>query len=267
MNDSIVGKIQKLLRLASEGNPSQEEAAAALAKAQQLMMEHEVELLDLKEKPAADEFSKHFVGEPFNRAPASQAFIGQILREHFHVKVVYNLVHPVGGVYFAFRLDKHDRVTREEIPEYAFLPKGKRGMQLIGRKSDLLIAEYVFEFLSWKFEQLWSQHQQETGKRADAKLDFFQGLYHGLNQRLRDERRREERQVTTEQRQKFALVKTDKDKALADYFRQEFPHVGSRAYGRGTRDVDSYADGKRAGQSLNIRPAVDEGRGTKLLKE
>ena len=264
MRDSVVAKIQKLLRLASEGNPSQEEAAAALAKAQQLMMEHEIELLDLKEKPEVDEFSKHFVAEPFDRAPASHALIADILKQYFHVRVLYSPVDPVGGRYFASRLDKHDRVTREEIPEYAFLPKGKRGMQLIGRKSNLLIAEYVFDFLTWEFEQLWSQHQQELAK--GAKVDFFQGLYQGLNQRLGEERRREERDIPTDKRSKFELAKTDNDKALSDYFHQEFPRVANRKYAWGVHDLDSFEDGKRAGQSLNIRPAVNEGRGTKLLK-
>jgi uncharacterized protein DUF2786 len=267
MNDSIIAKIQKLLRLASEGNPSQEEAAAALAKAQQLMMEHEIESLDLKEKPEVDEFSKHFIAEPFDRAPASHTLIAQILQKYFHVKVLYCPIDPVGGMYFALRRDKRGRISREEIPQFAFLPKGKRGMQLIGRKSHLLIAEYVFVFLSWEFDQLWSQHQHETGKGAYAKLDFFKGLYQGLSQRLRNELHREEREMPVEQCQKFALVKADEDKALSDYFRQEFPDVQRRGYGRETRDVDSYEDGKRAGQRLNIRPAVNEGRGTKLLKD
>jgi len=268
MNNSVVDKIQKLLRLASENNPSTEEAAAALAKAQQLMMEHDLELLDVEEKPAPDEFSKHFVAEPFDRAPTSQILIAQILEEHFHVKVIYAPLWVEGGMYSTVRIDRQGKtIGRQEIPEFAFKPKGKRGMQLIGRKSNLLIAEYVFDFLTWEFEQLWSRHQQETGKGSYAKRDFVRGLYEGLKQRLRDERRRKERQVPAGQHEKFAIVRADEDKALSDYFHQEFPKVEHRNHRWHGHDADSFEDGKRVGQNLNIRPAVNEGRGIRLLKE
>jgi hypothetical protein len=232
------------------------------------MMEREISLLDVQEKPEPDEFGKHFVAEPFNRPPASQAFIAQLVQEYFHVKVIYAPVWVDGGMYSTVRLDAQGKkISKEEIPEFAFKPMGKRGMQLVGRKSDLLVAEYVFDFLTWEFEQLWSQHQQKTGKGRFAKMDFFRGLYHELNQRLKEERRREERDIPAEKRQKFGLVKTDNDKALSDFFNQEFPSVTNRKHKwNGLHDADSFLAGKKAGQSLNIRPAVNEGRGTKLLK-
>jgi hypothetical protein len=261
--DSIVSKIQKLLKLAGESNPNSEEAGAALAKAQQLMLLHEIEVLDLKEKPEPDEFTKEFVGAPYDRAPGWEGFVSQLLQDHFHVRVVRSRVFMPGGkVPFSFGGDS--KVI--DIPKYAGMPEAEYAIQLIGRKSHVLIGEYVYEFLGWEFERLWAQHRHETGKGAYARLDFFEGLYHGLNQRLKDERRRDERTIPPEQNNQFALMKADEDKQLNAYLHQEFPHLrkGARRY-REMGDVDSYQAGKRSGQDLNIRPAINSAKGTKLL--
>ncbi len=274
--DSRISRIKKLLTLAGEGNPSREEAELAMAKAHQLMLQHDLALADLKEKAEPDEFSKHFVGTPYNRRPPEQEFISRLLQAHFHVKVLYSNIHMRPGkvpttitpVRRQGPGDDHPKryLKFSKVPEYAGMTEGDWGMQLIGRKSNILIAEYVYDFLSLEFGRLWKQHREETGKGAYAKLDFYQGLYEGLNQRLHDERRRHERAVTSEQREELAIVKVNDDEALRKYVNEEFSYINhARGSYRESRDVDSYAEGKAAGQRLNIRPAVNQGRGIKSL--
>jgi hypothetical protein len=242
-SESLLERIKKLLSLAGEANASREEAALALAKAQQLMLLHQIDVMDLQEKPAPDDFSKQFVGQPYNRAAASQKYIVWLLQEPFHVRAIF---YPILGAQtktplYVKKLDKRYRQFIK-IPEYAGM-KGNEGMQFVGRKSNLLIAQYASDFLTRGFERLWKQHQQETGKAAYSKLDFFQGLYHGLNERLTDERRRTEREATPEQQHQFSIVKVDEENALNDYIGQEFPslrHASKSGY-RERRDVDSYA--------------------------
>ncbi len=268
-SDSVVAKIKKLLELASsERNPSAHEAELAMAKAQDLMLKHDLELVDLKEKPKEDSFDKHFVGQPYRRAPASQKFIATLIQRHFHVCVLYSRVVLSPGKMPCTYSRKGKFIHRHDIPEYAGMTGSERewlrGMQLLGRKTNILIAEYVHDYLSGEFERLWRRHQEETGKGAYAKLDFFEGLFRGLDQRLNDERRRCERAITPEQSEE--LVKRSEKEALASYLHQEFPSINHRRDSwRETRDVDSFKEGMGAGQNINIRPAVNESNGTKSL--
>jgi Protein of unknown function (DUF2786) len=268
---ATLDRIRKLLNLAGEGNPSATEAASALAMAQQLMHTHQIDLLDVKERPAPDEFETHYVGDPYDRAPSQQKFICPLLRNHFHVRVLLGHIYTKEPVPTAIQIkiiDGKKMMCSRSIPELAGRGHGDRAVMLIGKRSAVLVGEYVYDFLFREFERLWKVHQRETGKGAYAKLDFYEGLYRGLDERLRNEQRRQECKVTPAQRQQFAVIQVNEDEALFDYFRQEYPSVNRRRSNhRERRDVDSYADGQAAGQNLNIRPAVNQGRGIKALKE
>jgi hypothetical protein len=266
-HESVVTKIQKLLRLASEANPNAEEAAAALAKAQQLMMSYDIEMLDVEVKTEPDEFARQFIGDPFNRRGTAQAFVVWIVQGFFQVQVVYSRIYRERkGTFVRYERVGRGRIRRVEVPELARKPDGKQAMQFLGRASHIAIAAYVYVFLIGEFPRLWKRHKAETGKGDWAREDFYRGLYEGLKQRLSDEQRREERNMAADEQNQFALVRKTEEAALAAYVNAECPRLGKRRHAmHAGRDVDSYVEGVIAGQNLNIRPAVNEGRGIRQL--
>lgn len=251
----VLLKIRKLLELASEDrNSSKHEAESAMAKVQELMMKYELDMEDVEKHGTAEPES--FVtmpsGEPFTRDSVQSTFCIWIVQDFFHVKCFtahdFVLLSVPGKP--GYRKIKH--ICEGEKWE------GRRHV-FLGRKTNVQIAQYVYGYLHEEFQRQWKQYHNETG--GGNRLDFFRGLYIGLRDKLRSERGMLELQA-----QREGLVKHDDSAALKEYIEQEFPETGRHSSGpRGWMDRDSVDDGKRAGRKLNIRPAVNESRGTRSL--
>lgn len=137
VNDQIIERIRKLLALAGN-NPNEHEAAAAAAKAQALMQEHDLEMsavegLHMDARTAGvtkvDGVTLHKAGKP-------------------------------GG----WKVDLFETVAKtSDCWVYVRRSHGKwydATGQMVGRKQDLEMAEYVFGFLVRELERL----QDEFGK-------------------------------------------------------------------------------------------------------
>ncbi len=255
MIDDIRQKIEKLFKL-SANNPSEREAQSALAKAYQLLEKHGLEIADVESKQEAAEAVGTLPGNRYSRQPSQDKFICWLLRDFFHVRVLqeppFRRIKKEGNkVWFRSLFDTDGgRFTRRHL--------------FIGRKTNVLIAQYVFAYLSGEFERQWKEHQASTGKGRIAQLDFYRGLYRGLHERLATEKQRMRDTATAEQR--AGLVKLDQDDDVDEFMEREFPRIRHTSSGqRDITDVESFLSGQDAGKNINIRPAVNRGAGQKLL--
>jgi hypothetical protein len=240
MSDSIYDRIVKLLRLAqrSEGN----EAELALMHAQRLATENQVDLATIDTTQGEQVRKEEFIKDEVEYSETSlSVYIQWLLQNHFRVKTCYN----------------------------------KRVVFFVGRKSDVVFAQFLFGWLTDRFMSEWQEEKKRPnteGGRRSSKA-FFYGMYKGLDEKLREAKRQAERdkledvavmqtsgslgdagvpdsgvldRVTAQYQ--LAVV-NEKDELLKEYYRA-FPNT------RGGGSSRSRAAGMAAGRAAGARTSI-----------
>lgn len=151
-NKKVVEKIQKLLAKSRDESCSEAEAEACMERARELMTEHALSEVDVAEKRETAERKnirpKYF--EPWRRS----------------------LMHQTAKYYGCWTVEVQD--------------EGDRYMAVMGRPSNILVAESMYDYLEKTTLRLASAHRREVrGARADQ-LDFERGCGARLAKRLMD---------------------------------------------------------------------------------
>jgi hypothetical protein len=257
VEESLLNKIRKLLELgSSDRNSSAHEAEAAMSKVQELLAKHQLELADVQalgQETQEDEVGT-LPGKRFSRLESRDQFVLAILGQFFHVTIIYEA---------SMSRSAHGRWRDNFDTDNG---RFRRRILFVGRKTHVLIAQYIFSYLTAEFDRQWETYRRETGKGASARLDFLRGLYRGMRQRLQSEKKT--MYATASPQQRAGLVKVEKDEGIDQFVRERFPDLrhGRGGSQRGIADPDSYISGERAGARVNIRPAVSQsGQGPKAL--
>lgn len=145
---SLLDAIRRLMALGN--SPNEHEAAAAVAKAAELMQRYHVDAADIPAEP--DTFTETEAGQ-HTRPPAFLNYIGALLSEHFGVLVM-----------------------QERTP-------GSRAAKqiLFGDSSDVAVAVYVYHFLEFTFADLARKRKIPRNQRRA----YWLGLARGLSEKLR----------------------------------------------------------------------------------
>ncbi len=152
----LIDRIQKLLALA--GSPERHEAEAAMRKAHQLMLEH-----NLSSLPTSGYEVCH-LGDPTQRRTAMERAVVGLLGEFFFVRVI-------------------------QIPVYLPLT-GKTGhvFEVCGAPANVAMAQHVFSFLLGTCLRLWRDAQRTSALPASERIPFQSGVIRGFGDKLRSER-------------------------------------------------------------------------------
>jgi len=153
MNEKLIEKIQKLLALA--GSPNKNEAEAAMAKAQELMLKHNIDMRSVEQH---DSEYINELSETFRREHPSMKFVNSIVEKYFFVRVV--------------------KSNRREGKFFNY----------IGEKANVQTAVHTVNFLKATFDRLWKEYKAETGAGRASKQSFVLGLYEGLTEKLDQQR-------------------------------------------------------------------------------
>ncbi len=149
MENKIIEKIQKLLRLGE--SPNQNEAEAAMSKAQELMAKHNIEMQSVTDH---DNEYVNNTTENYKRASAESKYINGILSKYFFVQLV-----------------------RSSRNGYKFL-------NIVGEKNNVKTAMHMRTYLTNVFKSLWKSYKLETGAPGNSKQSFYWGLYKGFSAKM-----------------------------------------------------------------------------------
>lgn len=216
----VLDRVAKLLALAE--SPNENEAQAAMAAAQKLLLKHNLE--DRKRIHERGYAWKH-VGAAATRHGEHEKILGTLLGRHFFVEAIW-------------------------IPVY--LPReGKRVkvLELIGSPANLEIAEYVHGYLLATAEALWRDHKR--AHRIDSDRDrrtYLAGVMSGFSQKLARE---------TQKNREQGLVWV-KDGDLEQFFGRRHPKVRSFKYGGGPKR-EAFVHGRSAGEKIVLHRGVTAG--------
>lgn len=172
---AVIERVKKLLALSTSDNPNERDQA--LAKANALIAEHQIDLVLLEgddSKPEAFDEVECVHGA---RLPVEVKFIGWLLAEHFRVKVVNS--------------NKRVREARW-VGEKYFSSEWGKVRKYIGRKSDAEFARWLHGYLLEEFRRRWVYFKNAHGAPAGERNTFIYGMYKGLDSRLKEERKQTE---------------------------------------------------------------------------
>lgn len=239
--ENIIERVRKLLRLGESTNEN--EAQLALAAAQRYANEYQLDLACLAsgEEEKQEEYIKDDIFTGTKRRSVTHTYVSWILQEHFNVKVLNSGSTRYFGVH----------------------------IHLIGQKTDVEIAKYVYGYLTHTFMQLWRDYQKKNNVETKLRDSFIYGCYNGLDKKLtnsRESNKKEkfdgvERILGAESRNqaesKYALMVIKKKDGLENAVHSFFPRLG-RGGSRGYRNHNSsvFNDGVSSGSRISLNKAI-----------
>lgn len=220
----ILEKVKKLLCLSESSNVH--EAEIATAKANQLILEHNLQI----EKNTSQEEIKVYVSKVLTAKRNNQKMksIYEILR--------FFMVQPV----FSY--------SQSQV-----------ALEVIGEKIHVEMADYLAKFFSNEMERLWKIEQRKNPqlKGLRSKNSFFAGLAKGFITKIQ-----QQRQSTYKNSSKELVVL---EKQLAAKVKLVYSRLGSTSQQEAPRCSQSLMAGHKAGSGLNIRKGIHQKFGNRLL--
>ena len=225
MNDALIQKLKKLLALAGN-NPSQQEAEAALSKAQALAIENGIDLALI----GSNEDEEAIVRENMEfgqRLPTVNVYISNVLTKFFNVRIITS-----GGRY------------------------GGRKLIFIGKQSDINTAKYVYTWLSDTMVRCWHNYYKANSYTVNIKhkQSYLFGFYNGLVTKMESNKKSVEsdKLKTVEQKNKYSVAVVNLEKKIQTFIDNEFTNLRSGATKRISMNNNSYSRGMTDGINCNI---------------
>lgn len=221
--DRVLCRVRKLMALGQSENPF--EAQAAVAKAQELLRNHQPEP---GAGPEKQDFVSALVGKPALRHS----------REHY---VLSNLLQDFYFVYGVW------------VPAYA-VDKARMGtvLEITGRTHNVKTACYVHDFVMRFVEARWKDYAGQRRLDRRRRTDFGVGIIEGFRNKLADGA-----QAGKELRGGLSLVAL-KDRGLEKQVAYRYPCL-RRIRGRPVRrDEKVIQDGFTIGRNLVVHKGIEE---------
>jgi len=218
----VIRLVKKLLSLAA--SPNEHEAQAAVNKAQLLLLEYNI---DLVESDADRGFERRQLGQVKGRHPAWELWLAMILNEFFFVEVLWTRSYVAA----------HDRDGTV--------------LEVYGTRTNLDMADYVHAYLTQLLDRLWSDYRRARSLRSNReRMRYFAGVLQGFHGKLGRQRVDLEELVET-----TALVWQGDDR-LQSYYRYHNPRIQTRQTG-GVAASEAFRHGVEEGRRVNLRRPVE----------
>ena len=244
MNEQVIEKIKKLMRLA-ENNSSEFEAEKALLHARSLALENDLDIssLNIWDKVQTQEKIKREDIVMGKRKPIAMKFISWLIQNHFNCKIIYS-------------------GCRESAQKVV----------LIGKATDVEIAKYVIDFLNGEMLRRWQEYYRNNEVRLEERSSWFYGCYKGLDAKLSesankfttsyfDKVKQEKGDLAVTQAQEsYGLMRVNDKERIAKEVTRHFPklqHTKTRLTGK--HSENSMNAGFETGKQININRAIGSG--------
>lgn len=228
--ERLLRRVERLLALAQSSN--EHEAHLAMQRVQELYARHNIERI---RNAQTDEMVYTIINRKRKRMESYESAIYSILTGHFGVYVLFY------KLFDAHSLEHHSVV------------------EIMGRRADVLMAEYVVDFLTHQLKFHWERYQEKMGPGSrKSRNSYFQGILSGFSDSL--EAQENKTNSLDQPAPSRALIVADKQ-ALMTYTRSRYPRVQSRTWSSGYGDSSAFASGKREGRNIEIRRGMGASSG------
>ena len=220
--DNILAKIKKLQALAAN-NSNVAEAAAAAAKAQALMFEHNITTAEVETASVADVYEKieHTLDANRNTIGWKASLLYVIAKHNF------------------CRAVSHGGTTR---------------MSLVGKRSNVEGVLYLYAVCEREIDRLaTAETKAQLADKAIFRRSFCRGAVAAISERLRAQRQASEAQANTAHT--TALVLRNVETEVAAQLKRFFPRLQTRRSACRNHG-DGYARGQAAGRTIGLHGGI-----------
>jgi len=229
-DEKLLRRVEKLLSLANSSN--EHEALLAMQRVQEIYARHNLGRLRTHQEAALVTLTINLRKKRIDRLVST---ICLILGEHFFVRVIF------GHIYDA-----------KDLCDY-------RSVELIGTRANVLMAEYVYQFLREKLDFLWDRYRQRSGVDGRARQDYMLGLLTGFRKKLTDGTDEVMGSAAGElaPEETKALVALG-SREVDEFVRYRYPRLGRRRWSTGYSDQESYAAGVEEGGRIVLNKPLED---------
>lgn len=246
MNSQIIEKVKKLLALGQSDNANERDTA--LAKANALIAEHQIDMVLVQAAPAVEAILEGTV-DVGSRRPVESKFLSWLLQSHFRVEVVNNWRWQDGRIVLY--------------------------QSFIGRKSDVEFASWMYSYLTDEFRRRWSYFKESTVAPASERSTFLYGVYQGLDEKLKAEKSEAEArkfqdmanvgttvdgiagQTAEDLRGRYTLAIQDEKAQRKAEMARLYPNLSSgRATRLNLRSSSALSAGRHAGRTISLNRPI-----------
>ncbi len=229
-DSAILDRIQKLFQLADPARGATEhEIKTALEKAEMLMTRYHIDRSRLPISGESGAPDRSFLK---NSIPLSS-------RISTKLKSLFSLLQAATPIRVLI-----DKSTPSPVA------------QLIGSKTDLLYAEYLFSYLSNVFDSLWHQHRHQHPN--SHQISYFVGLHDGILLSIQQGKEEAEKGLQSEERTSYEIVLRDEAEALQQFIFQEFGRTRKARASRSFCNRESYDSGHHDGQNVQLQRPLED---------
>lgn len=223
-SERLLERVRKLLSLATSTN--EHEAALAMNRVREIYAKYNLEAA------STPEFFHAIVSLGSRRVELFEKKIANLLVAHFFVEVII-------GTEFNFKSGQTLRT-----------------LELIGRRENVMMAEYVYHFLRDQSIRLVNALPASDRR---ARRSYRLGILDGFQKKLIEA---ESPPAGDQTNPVFgALVLFRKDRELGQYIKSVFPRLRSSSASGSSLDFDAYTAGKKDGGKINLSKPLHSRQG------
>ncbi len=227
----FIEKVRKLLALAQSEN--EHEANLAMAKAGELMDKYNLRQIA---EDSRENYENVIINHGKKRLERYQRKIATILRDFFYVYIVF---------------------SRQYDPE---LDTEHKVIDIMGKKENVEVAEFVYYFLEQKIRSLWNENRSKLkGRGLRARNSYFYGLLQGFYDKLKKQNSRLQESCckhSGSDTQTTSVLVVSSDTKLKSFVNKRYPRLGKYAASNVKIDFDIYAQGIVDGKDIVIYRGV-----------
>lgn len=222
--DRKIERARKLLALAQ--SPNRHEAEAAMAKAHEIILKYNLELVEAR---GPREYVSLFVLPPLLRHPLEHYHLAGLLQDFYFVRCVWSR---------AFVLEK---------------ARMGRALEVTGTVQNVRLASYVSDFVRGFIDREWTRYNRDRGLDRHRKSDFAIGIVKGFRSRLE---KQDGSRVPNAEARKASLVLI-RDPQLEEHLARRYPRLVSVRRRGGTCDPAVLRAGVQAGKRLVLHKPIE----------
>ena len=230
----LLDRVEKLLSLAQSSN--EHEAFLAMQKSREICARYNFEKIrHLESERSMDSL---FLTRKKKRTDPTEAKILSILNDHFKVRVIHT------SLYDAKACDKF------------------QAAEILGRRENVLMAEYVYQFLSQQCETLWQSYKKGTKSHGSMRRSYQLGVLSGFDEKLSRSPSIDEKivQESNDPSMDVKALQKVECSAMDTFVGERYPRLSKKSWGGSRVDQGAFTVGQSAGRRLNInRPIAGRG--------
>ena len=230
----LLDRVEKLLSLSQSTN--EHEAFLAMQKSREICAKHNLDK-HLRQKNE-DSLDSLFLCRKKRKTDPIDAKILSIMNEHFSVRVIHTSI--------------FDAVACTKF----------QAAELLGRRENILMAEYVYHFLRQQCDSLWSSYKKSTKVHGSRRRSYQLGVLSGFDDKLVSAGSIDKKIIQDAGRKMqdvIALQKVERS-SLEDYVEVRYPRLSKKSWGSGRLDQGAFQKGQVEGRRLNLnRPLESRG--------